>query len=110
MANGVRKVLVSGGATILMVASTTLGLQGSAAASSPRAASETAAVSVIVDQAGLTESRQRCRTVWHRGYWQWVPRRYWDGGHQRWTDRGWGNQRNRWVKVWHRAESTRVCR
>lgn len=113
MANGVRNLVVSGATATLMVASMVLGTQGSAAAATPQvpeaATPRPAQVSVLVEP-GRAGQRDHCRRVWHRGYWQWVPRRYWDGRHHRWVNRPGGDRNHRWIRVWHRAEWTRVCR
>lgn len=108
MANGVRNLVVSGATAILMVASM-LGVQGSAAATTPQVA-KAAEVTVVADQLNGVQSRRHCRWVWHRGYWQWVPRRFWDGRHHRWVDRRGGDRNHRWIRVWHRAGWTKVCR
>ena len=108
MANGVRRLVVSTATATLMFAST-LGAQGSAAAA-PQVARTAVDAAVVSNQLDAPEAQRHCRSVWHRGYWEWVPRRYWDGRHHRWVNRNGGDRRHRWIKVWHRAGWTRVCR
>src|SRR5581483_1909930 len=76
MANGVRSFVVVGATAILMGASM-LGGQGSATAGTPQAAKVVAESKVITGQLGDAQNKRHCRWIWHRGYWQWVPRRYW---------------------------------
>jgi len=111
MANGVRSFVVAGATAILMGASM-LGGQGSATAGTPQAAKVVAESTVITGQLGDAQNKRHCRWIWHRGYWQWVPRRYWDGRYHRWINHQ-GDDRNRnhrWIRVWHRAGWTKVCR